>query len=254
MVIHKLAHHSGRYDNHAIEQAFAQVSAKSSVISHTEFANDARAKRLKAAAGKAGWGFAQQNTKPYDECCFTWDNAAWELVDTAWKTLSTIPWYSGSTGNKMPDFTAFSVFLRHKTSKEQWIFVTTHTPSHVAVWTGFRPPSNRVKCYQDGVKTLGQWVGELDKKWRQSGIVVAADWNAPCEQKWFRSYLEKNFAAAMHVMEPNTKAPTYPDTHDTRCIDWAILGGGTARRGVSSALKVADSDHKTLLYSVSRKT
>jgi hypothetical protein len=108
-----LAHHSGRYDNMRVREGFDAVSPHASVIAHTEFANNTRASILKTAATKAAWGFFQNNVKPYDECCFTWDTKVWRhLDDASWSTRATAPggssspctrprtWRSGTAGDR----------------------------------------------------------------------------------------------------------------------------------------------------------
>jgi hypothetical protein len=72
------------------------------------------------------------------------------------------------------------------------------------------------------------------------------------EQRWFRAYLEKGMPASWKVMGPNPKPPTYPDTHDNRCIDWPMLGPKVAKRNKAYTRMVPDSDHKAVFYSVAR--
>src|SRR4051812_47797934 len=230
-----------------VREGFDAVSPHASVIAHTEFANDTRASILKTAATKAAWGFFQNNVKPYDECCFTWDTKVWRHLDDAARVISAVPWYSASTGHQMAEFTAVAVLLEHQGDGSRWVLVTLHTPSHVAVWGGWRPSSNRLRCYHDGITDLGRWVTVLDKKWPQHAMVVTADWNAPCEQPWFRNYLEAHFPVPFKVAAPNTSHPPYPDTHDSRCIDWAVLGGNVAKYQNARTLKVPDSDHLTVV-------
>jgi|SRR5262245_6524269 len=251
----RMAHHSGRYDKMQVAKAFGEYTKNATFVAHTEFANEKRKKMLADACSKAGWGMFSPREGPYDECCFTWDTAKWEFVESAQKIISNIIWYSASTGNPMPRFTAVAVLMRHKATGELWAFLTCHTPSHVTTWTGFRPlTSNRVKCYRDGIKNLGKWVESLVKKWKPVATVVTADWNAPCEQKWFRDWLEAQFPKPFRVMGPNAGVgqKRYPDTHDSRCIDWAVLGPGAKKKGQAVARRVSDSDHKTLFFTLQK--
>lgn len=248
----EMGHHSGRYDNFAVTAGFAALRDRCSILSHTEFANNRRSGELKQAVDKAGWEMWQRNTSPYDETCFTWNKSIWRKLRGTAVVISDVPWYSASTGNRMPRFTASAVLLEHQGDGAKWAFITCHTPSHIATWHGFRPSSsNRVECYHDGTKNLGKWVEILTKAWEQNGLVVAADWNAPVEQKWFRDYLEGRFPERYAVCGPNDDG--YPDTHDARCIDWAILGGNVRRVGPTETYQVPDSDHHSAVFALDKK-
>ena len=249
--VQRLCHHSGRFDDKDVISGFKTVARSCTLATHTELANNARAAKMKAAAKEAGWGFYQDNRHGYDDLAFTWDQDAWKRLDTASKKLSEIPTWS-TEGEPRAPFCAVAMHLEALNDHTHWAVITMHTPSHVAIWDKWRPSSSRTRQYQDGMKTMATWVRQLRNQWRGSRLILAADWNAPMEQPWFRSYLEKTMPAQWKVMAANDQLPNYPDTHDNRCIDWAMVGPKVRKRAKAVARKVPDSDHKALFYQVSR--
>src|SRR3954467_1500517 len=91
---HKLAHHSGRFDNNLVAQGFEKTRRGCSFASWTEFGSDKRAAALKEVARQAGWGMFQNNAHGFDDLAFTWDKKRWRLLDTAGKQLSDIKTFS----------------------------------------------------------------------------------------------------------------------------------------------------------------
>jgi hypothetical protein len=251
MVIHRLGHHSGRYDNPKVAQGFTVVRKNCTLATHTEFANDQRYRALDNAAHAAGWGCWQHPERGYDDLAITWDQEHWKRLATEQRKLSNIPTWS-TDGQPRAPFCAVAMQLSSIKDGTRWGVITMHTPSYVAVWGGWRPPSSRTKQYDDGIKNLAIWIRELRRKWKNTGLIVAADWNAPLEQPWFRTYLEKTMPTPWKVMAANAKAPAYPDTHDNRCIDWAMHGPKVVKRGNAFTRTVPDSDHKSIFYAVTR--